>query len=181
MHPATLDSAVRLPWPPTLKRRHGERTFLQSSGGSATDPARVAEAWVTYLKSFRWAHVATLTSESARSRPELVRLFKDGFVRQLAYQAQRGIAWFYAVEYDAATRCVPHIHALLGHTEMLTVKQIERSWPGGHTRIVRYDPTQEGAAYVTKDLLLDPDGYDWSKRLPSRLALVDRPASSEEM
>lgn len=165
LHTAT-DPHIRLPWIPAPQRRVPPPGPLTQNQCPALS---IGEAYGHFLQVFLWTHFGTFTSREARNREQLVRQFVNQFVRRLSHMAQRGIAWFYAIEFDGATRHVPHLHCLLGYTEHLTVDQIRSAWHGGFTHVSRYEPGLGAPLYVAKRLSLDPDGYGWSKRMPARI------------
>lgn len=127
------------------------------------------DAYGAFLHAYRWDHFVALTYKWAVPPAEAARDFRDGFVRRLAFDAGHPLAWFYALERDAAGDRV-HVHALVARTAALTSDQVERAWRAGNTRVRRYDPARGGARYVVKSILPGSDDYDISRRRPPLLA-----------
>ena len=132
---------------------------------------RAREAWGDFLHAYQWDHFVTLTYERpvppARARAD----FTDGFVRRAAFEARRPLAWFYALEWDAAGERV-HVHALIAGTAGLDAGRVGRAWTAGNTCVRQYDATRGAAWYVVKSLVDgrdDSDAYDISRRRPPRL------------
>jgi hypothetical protein len=121
-----------------------------------------------------WSHFATLTSAEPMSEQRLVRQFNNRFVRQAARLARGGVQFFYAIEHDRATGQFPHLHALLHGTSHLTTSELRAQWPFGLTHIAPYDRALAAAVYVTKGILVDPDGYDVSSTWPPLREGYDR-------
>lgn len=141
----------------------------RSAGGSNGRLARLTpgEALGRYLQTWHWHHFLTLTTAWRTSETELRTLFQAGMIRRLARVAQRPIAYFFAIERAGNADPRPHIHALIAGTDLLTVDRIRLSWRHGYGSVRRYDPRRDAALYSTKDLLLDPDSYDFSRRPPA--------------
>ena len=122
-------------------------------------------AWAEFLQQFEWSHFATLTTRTPITADRLTGEFKQGFIRRLAWIAQRPIPWFCALEYGVE-RSAPHLHALIANTSSITTDELQRAWKLGNTRITIYDPGRAAAFYVSKQLLDSPDNFDLSTRRP---------------
>jgi hypothetical protein len=142
--------AARAPRPP--RRPHG---------------GDLRRAWGDDLAGYEWHHFVSLTTRAPVPVPRLLREFEQRWVRKLARAAQRPLAWFLAIEGTAAGW--PHLHALIYGTRGLAVRQLERAWPLGNTRVYVYDPARGAAWYVVKHLARDPDGVEMSTRWPRPL------------
>lgn len=113
----------------------------------------------------------TLTTRLAMTPDQLRREFVSGYVRRLARMAQGPVPWFYIVERGAG---MPHLHALLGGAEDLSLEEVRRAWRLGFTDAERYDHRRGAAFYLTKELAAPgssdaaprADDYDLSRRLP---------------
>jgi hypothetical protein len=131
-----------------------------------------------YLDGFAWEHFVTLTSARKRTPDELLRLFVDKFVRQLASVAQRSVCWFVAVEGGDDDRR-PHLHAVVWAAGRLSNQELVRAWttstpegrrvPLGRAEVDAYDRELRGVFYLTKELTPVRDWYDVSKTTPPRL------------
>lgn len=149
--------------PPRRLRLHGE---------AAEDSREMAEfglALGMYLSTRRWDHFVTLTVDRGAPADRLLRLYQDTFIRRLAFAARRRIDHFYAIEHDRLSGRFAHLHALLHGTAALDVSDMRGLWPYGFTDLSPYDRRQRGAHYVVKGLLIDPDAYNFSRRLPPAL------------
>lgn len=153
----------RRPAPPTAL---ADPTLLETAGALQ----RARDAWGDFLHAYQWDHFVTLTYERvvppARARCD----FTDGFVRRAAFEARRPLAWFYALEWDAAGERV-HVHALIAGTARLDAGRRGRAWKAGNTCVREYDATRGAAWYVVKSLVDgrdDSDNYDISRRRPPR-------------
>ncbi len=122
-----------------------------------------------FISTREWHHFVTLTVDRGAEPDRLIRLYHDYFIRRLAFAARQRINHFYAVERDRGTGKFAHVHALLHGTAGLDVREMRRLWPFGFTDLSRYDQQKRGAHYVAKDLLVDPDTYNFSKRLPPEI------------
>lgn len=131
--------------------------------------AEVVTAWGEHLASFEWAHMATLTPRFPDTRPErLARDYQQKFIRNVARAVGRSVPWFYAMERSRGG--VFHLHALLGNTESLDVRELRREWEGGISKITRYSSTGAAAWYVAKTLDRPNDRWerwDASRRTPA--------------
>ena len=100
------------------------------------------------------------------------RAFLNVTIRDLARETKGPVPYFYVIEDsyegDDAERGHPHVHALLGGTDALSVRGVSALWPYGHTRIVLYKPERGAANYLSKTLglKLSEDRYDLSRRMP---------------
>ena len=126
----------------------------------ARHAARVAEAWVTWLRSLRWSHFATGTFERPVNGSTALRVVRSwiGGVTE-AYAAvglQRG-----------PVTLTHHVHLLIGgiHRHGLPESHLRGSWVrDGHVRIEPFTPTRGGVEYLVKqaeviELLGDPQPY----------------------
>ena len=127
---------------------------------------RLRAGWQAHLEASEWSHLVTLTTRFAYSADSLLRLFRERFVRRLTRMAQRSVIHFVVAGRTHDGR--EHLHALLMGTEGLSIRQLERAWPEGFTRIERFDPVKRGAAYVVKGLGDECDNYDVSRRWTSQ-------------
>lgn len=134
---------------------------------ACTTNTRIPTAWGDFLRQFAWTHYVTLTSKDLVTPERLVRKFLQTFVRGLASATQDAVPYFYAIEPHVRSDA-PHLHALVGGTDAVTVRQLERWWDLGFTRIAPYDATRGGAYYVSKLVDRFPDHYGLSRRLPTR-------------
>ena len=172
--------ARRVPMQDVGRPEGADRTDPKSSRHSTQETMndtdishRIRAECASFLQSVRWSHFATLTTRELVSVDRIKREVVHGFARRVARAAQRPLAWFYAIEPHADGERY-HVHALLAHTEVLEIGQLERAWKLGNTRIVVYDPQRGAADYVSKHLAYNPDLYDLSRRpLPRRVLNAD--------
>lgn len=167
---------------PAAKQEHqnsSERARLSARSERAGDGGALRRAWADHLTRYQWSHFVTLTTRLTMTPDQLRREFVSGYVRRLARVAQGPVPWFYVVERGAG---MPHLHALLGGTEDLSLEEVRRAWRLGFTDAERYDAGRGAAYYLTKELVdqglpgeaLRADDYDVSRRLP---AVVRRAAA----
>jgi hypothetical protein len=76
--------------------------------------------------------------------------------------AGRYVAWFAGKESNDPKH--PHLHVILGGTESLTTKQIERAWKGGYSRIKLLHSPEGAIRYAVKNLGQFPENCDMSRR-----------------
>ncbi len=154
--------------------------MLYPRAGTVTDPARlhtyprtgggagIPDAMGEFLSAYEWSHFVTLTTRTPRSQERILRVFEQRFVRPLARVTQTKIPYFYVVESVLPAGGFPHIHALLGSTEPLPNRLIEKTWTEGFSRVTKYDPRKGAAWYLTKSIESIPDSYGLSRRFPKR-------------
>lgn len=132
-----------------------------------TEPDSVlGETWGTYLNSFAWDRIVTLTFGDAVSLDK-ARREVGKWIRRLERNSQQSVPAFYAVERGGSG--LRHVHALIAGTARLTIRQIEKAWKGGgFTEIERFDPTRRGAWYASKDLRGWCEWYDVTRRMPRK-------------
>ena len=146
-----------------------QQATLAIGDASLDDPAEIAREMGAHLEAFAWTHFVTLTSEGGVSEDVVERRFKDVFIRRIAYDARHTIPYFFALEGTARPGNAPHVHALIGGTSSLTIREVRRAWPFGVTDVRSYDPARGAATYIAKGLLLNPDNYNVSRKMPSRI------------
>ena len=118
-------------------------------------------AWREFLGRHSWNHAAHLTTRHPRSRAALDIELRDRFIRRLARIAQRKVAWFAATELTHIGR--PHLHVLLGGTEELDTKQLERCWTAGYSRMHRLVGAKAAVSYAVKECGHLPDNFELSR------------------
>ena len=121
-----------------------------------------------YLQTFKWHHFVTLTVERSVPVDRLKRMFESDFVRRLSRAAQTRIPFFFAIERGYGSSPLAHLHGLIAGTRELRVDIVRDAWRHGHKCVRIYDPSRGAAIYTAKGLLIDPDGYEFSARLPQR-------------
>jgi hypothetical protein len=121
-----------------------------------------------FLDNFEWDHFVTLTTRRPITEENIARLFKDRFIRKLAFTARCPIPYFYAVEGGDATGGYPHLHALISGSKGVSIEQVRRAWQAGVTDARRYEASRGAAYYVTKGIIASPDQYNLSRRMPPR-------------
>jgi len=128
--------------------------------------SHLSRAWGAHLSSFRWDHVVHFTTSKPTTVASLLRRFLNRFVRRAAFLSRQPVPYFYSLE----QRCPghPHLHGLIAGTATLSVRDLERRWEGGFSRITQYDPARGGAFYVSKSVPGTCLDYGLSKRLPPR-------------
>lgn len=127
-----------------------------------------ARACGEWLFERNWSHFVTLTTRFELGSERLKREFRNGYIRRLAHITQAPVTWAVFIEFRRPHHH-PHIHALLGATERVPVRELERAWERGDTRARVYDPTRRAAFYVCKSVLVTPNDWDISRSLPSML------------
>jgi hypothetical protein len=124
---------------------------------------KVRREWGVWLNRYAWHHVATLTF---RFPPTVAGVSREvaRWLRLLGRNAQRPVACFHGIERGASGFL--HVHALTEGTSTLTIKQLQRDWRSGDTRIAIYNPTLGAAWYVTKGVLnqCEFDSYNITRR-----------------
>jgi hypothetical protein len=158
----------------TTKRSRRPRPGSVRLGSlSAPAPKKIARALGDNLNGFEWDHIVTLTYKFPRTPERIQRDVEAGWIRRCERNAQRPVAWFYAIERGAAG--LLHVHALIWGTARLTPKQLDRAWRSdwqsrgrklGRTQIDRYDPSAGGAWYASKDVCERALWWDVSLRKP---------------
>lgn len=127
-----------------------------------------AAAMAEHLSRYEWDHFVTLTTRNALAADGLMRAMKNRFLRCLARKAQKSLTWFYVVEGGEPLGGHHHLHALVQGTGGLTTRAIERSWPLGFTRVVRYSQRRGAAWYVAMHLRNPAADWDLSRRIVRR-------------
>lgn len=123
---------------------------------------RQREAWGPWLNRFRWHHFVTLTfGGHTYANAAVIHFLK--WVRRLERRAQHAVHWFFVVELDAGGGA--HVHCLVGNTHNLTTRQLSAAWHLGFTRVLRFNPRQGAAYYVSKHIGDAVVQYDISPRL----------------
>ena len=120
------------------------------------------EAWRKFLGEFEWNHACTLTTRFPYSDAALMAELRHRFIRRLSKMTQHRTAWFAAAEWTHVGRA--HLHVLLGGTAALSIKQIERAWNAGHSRMTILRDSGDAVRYVVKELGRYPDNFDLSRR-----------------
>jgi hypothetical protein len=134
--------------------------------GSSDSPPRLRRAWTDFLQRYAWDHVGTLTTDRFElSRDAFARRFLNQYTRVLARRAQRALHWCAVVEGDPIEDCRTHLHFVIGGTADLTIRHMEAAWSLGQSKILLFDDTRGGLAYLTKSLPADSDGLIISRRL----------------
>lgn len=128
-----------------------------------------ALALATFIGTRDWHHFVTLTTDTGWVSDRLRREFNNRFVRRLAYRVRHRIDYFFATEPNARGGRFVHLHSLLYGTFGLHVDEIKAMWPHGFTDATPYVRGRGAADYLVKTVGLDPDSYDWSKRLPPEI------------
>ena len=127
---------------------------------------RLRRAWAEFLNRYSWDHFGTLATDRLElSRDALARRFLNQYTRVLARRAQRALHWCAVVEGDPIEDRRTHLHFVIGGTADLTIRQMEAAWSIGRSKILLFDDTRGGLAYLTKSLPLDSDGLIISRRL----------------
>lgn len=133
------------------------------------EPSRdIRSEWTEFLGRFQWTHIAHLTTRLQSTEAGIAREFLNGFIRRAARRAGNRVPYFYSIE--SLPGGFPHLHALIGGTKHLSVRELECCWKVGFTRVTQFDADRGGVAYVSKDISLGPDAYSLSSRLGSRLS-----------
>jgi hypothetical protein len=134
--------------------------------GSSDSPPRLRRAWTAFLQRYAWDHVGTLTTDRIElSRDAFARRFLNQYTRVLARRAQRPLHWCAVVEGDPIEDRRTHLHFVIGGTADLTIRHMEAAWSLGQSKILLFDDTRGGLAYLTKSLPADSDGLIISRRL----------------
>ena len=107
------------------------------------------DAWAIFIARFPWHHFVTLTFKNPQTRESAVEPFNQ-WVRQIEQRAGEGIWWARADEVGSLGRV--HLHALLGGTDHFDTTYLGRLWRDGKHEITPFDPAQDGAWYLTKDV-----------------------------
>jgi len=140
---------------------------------------RLRRAWTEFLERYEWNHVGTLTTDRIElSQRAFQRRFLDQYTRVLARRAQRALHWCAVVEGDPIKDRRTHLHFVIGGTAGLTIRHMEAAWSLGQSKILLFDDTRGGLAYLTKSLPVDSDGLIISRRL--RPIAIRRPAPHSE-
>lgn len=134
---------------------------------SATIPSLRRSDWGDYLSEFKWSHAVDLTTRLEMNERALSHQFVTRFVRNLARFTQGCVPYFYVVEQNVAG--FPHVHALIAGTTALRIRDVQRRWKFGYSRVRLYSPGRGAPYYISKTLLEQPDAWDLSGRMPPRL------------
>jgi hypothetical protein len=166
-----MSDRAQPPGEPRRNRGSAPRPRLRFRAASPPSPGEIEFAFAKglYVGSKTWHHFVTLTADGGASSDWLQREYKQGFIRRLEFDAKGRIDYFVAIEHDESTGQFAHLHALLHGTAGLTVETIRSRWGHGFTDVAPYDRRQHAAHYVVKNLLLDPDAYQWSRLAPPPL------------
>jgi hypothetical protein len=133
---------------------------------SSDSPPRLRRAWTDFLQRYSWDHVGTLTTDRIElSRDAFARRFLNQYTRVLARRAQRALHWCAVIEGDPTEDRRTHLHFVIGGTADLTIRHMEAAWSLGQSKILLFDDTRGGLAYLTKSLPADSDGLIISRRL----------------
>jgi hypothetical protein len=119
----------------------------------------VQDAWVGYVSRYPWSHIGVLTPRYEVSVDRLLRECAV-FSRRLERIAQGPVPWFAAAE--GITDGRPHIHALIGGTAQLALRQVYRCWTLGHSHIRIYRGSARSIGYALKRLGEGPDAAEHS-------------------
>jgi hypothetical protein len=158
-----------------IRKTQNPRLLMRTSRCAAACFVTQWEALGAYLSTLDWSYFVTLTVDRPLSPESLVLEFKDRFIRRLAKQAMRAVPWFYAIERDSVSNQFPHLHTLISGCSHLPVDVIRKTWTNGYTSASRYDAQRGASYYVPKQILLNDDNYDFSKRSARRtVQKVDR-------
>ena len=133
------------------------------------DPMRTyREHLAHFLVGFRWSHVAHLGCEKPMSSSRLWSEFRYRFVRRLEQSTQNRLQWYCVEQADSAGRL--HLHALLGGTDRLRIKDLDRSWKCGFARFTLYPllfAARLSAAFYMLMELDENAQHDMSASLPA--------------
>ncbi len=130
------------------------------------DQPRLLRAWKDFLQRYAWDHVGTLTTDRIElSRDAFTKRFVNQYIRVLARRAQRALHWCAVVEGDPIEDRRSHLHFVIGGTADLTVRHLEAAWSIGQSKILLFDDTRGGIAYLTKSLPVDSDALIISRHL----------------
>jgi hypothetical protein len=135
----------------------------------ADHPSEVAK----FLDDFAWDHFVTLTTRRPLSNERIAHIFKDRFIRKLAFAAGGPIPYFYVVEGGWSTGGYPHVHALISGSKAISNNGVRRVWREGISDARRYEPARGAAYYVTQEIMSSPDDYNLSKRMPPRIRRME--------
>jgi hypothetical protein len=135
-------------------------------GDSSDSAPRLWRAWTEFLHRYAWDHVGTLTTDRIElSRDAFARRFLNQYTRVLARRAQRALHWCAVVEGDPREDRRTHLHFVIGGTADLTIRHMEEAWSIGRSKILLFDDSRGGLAYLTKSLPVDGDSLILSRRL----------------
>ena len=143
------------------------------------DPMREYRQEVAhFLVGFRWTHVAHLGCEKPMTSHRLWVEFRYRFIRRLEQSAQNRLQWYCVEEADSSGRL--HLHALLGGTAQLRIKDLDRSWKCGFGRFtiypLRFSSRFSAVCYMLKEV--DENAlHDVSATLPE-LAFGENPMNA---
>jgi len=118
--------------------------------------------WYDLLSRHRWDHAVTLTTRYALGRRQFSEAIEQRYVRRLARTAQHRIAWFAVFEPTMAGQW--HSHLLLGGTQGLPQRKIQRAWTDGFTSVDTLLDPCPAIRYAIKYIDRDPDSFALSRR-----------------
>lgn len=106
------------------------------------------EEWVRLMTRYPLRHWATLTTKKPRSQWELQQE-RERFVRRIERAGHGGIWWFSALENGRRLNRT-HVHMLLGGTDRLGSRTLERLWRYGIAEVEDYDPARGATYYISQ-------------------------------
>jgi hypothetical protein len=116
-------------------------------------------AWGRWLyDAFNWHHFATLTFAYEPTTKAVLYQLKR-WLRYLERRTQGPVGCFYAIERSPAGRL--HAHVLLSGTQWLLSQELERGWQPGRADASVYDPQRPGSYYISKDIGLSAEDWDF--------------------
>ena len=105
-------------------------------------------AWVELLNRYQWHHFATLTFTDAQ-RPAAAWWIFRAFIRRL--ERFGNVVWWAAAAEAGPLGSRVHFHVLLGGTDHLEPKTIQRAWKAGSiSRVEVFESGSGGTSYLTK-------------------------------
>ena len=125
---------------------------------------------------FPWTHYATFTTKLPMSAEQILRNFRDRFVRCLAGIAGREVDYIVAVE--GVEGGFVHLHALLMGTGRFTVAELEELWGRGYSKVSTFNPDRGAIWYIMKGFgRPQPNTWDIKVKRPHLYPIVPvRPA-----
>lgn len=106
-------------------------------------------AWNQWIGRHPYHHRVTLTTMHPMGEQRLQTEF-EAFIRRVNSANRLGVWWVVVHEIGEVGR--RHLHALIGGTDQLSSKIIQRQWPLGLTDVKRIDNPEAAIDYITKDL-----------------------------
>jgi hypothetical protein len=137
----------------------------QRATADARRAEQIADAWATWLRSFRWSFFTTGTFEKPVTGSTALRVVESWL------SACRGGYAAVGLQRGPVT-LAHHVHMLVGGVARngLTASMLRGSWvKDGHVLVERFTPTRGGVEYLVRqadviELLGDPQTYRSRKR-----------------